>query len=92
LSEAHWEALPGDQAGCITHRAFRYDASQDVYVCPMGEVLAFVRKSQDRRKSGAVRTEWLMVCTVLNLGVLIRHWQRGVDAFKKRGGPKGRPA
>jgi len=175
LTEEQWEALPKDKAGRITHRAFRYDASRDVSVCPMGEVLEFVRTSQDRCKSGvvrrrqygrcvrcvrcprasmcckdarkgrminrdeyeeyrerlrermgtaagqeryglraptvegqfglikrvlgvrrfmrrgleAVRTEWLMVCTVLNLGVLLRNWERVANVLKGWTGVKG---
>lgn len=162
LNEEQWEALPRDKDGRILHEAFHYNASKDVYVCPMGQELGFVRMGQDRRKSGvvrrrqygrcggcvtcprasmcckdarkgrtinreeyeeyrerlrermgtakgreryglrgptveprfglikrvlgvrrfmrrgleAVRTEWLMVCTALNLGVLLRNWAR----------------
>jgi transposase len=168
LSEEQWGALPKDHEGRITHRAFRYDGSKDVHVCPMGQELVFVRTSRDRRKSGvvhrrqygrcagcatcvrasmcckdarkgrminreeyedyrerlrermgtaegreryglrgqtveprfglikrvlgvrrfmrrgleAVRTEWMMVCTVLNLGVLMRNQEQVVAALK----------
>jgi len=174
LSDAQWEALPKDGEGRITRRAFRYDGSKDEYVCPMGEVLRYVRTSQTRRKSGvvrrrqygrcvacatcarasmccrdpgkgrtvnreeyeeyrerlrarmgtaegraryglraptvesrfglikrvlgvrrfmrrgleAVRTEWRMVCTVLNLGVLLRNWERVEKVLKGWDGAK----
>ena len=160
LTEAQWAALPKDGKGRIEKEAFRYDAETDVYRCPMGRELRFVRNSQKRQKSGvviraqyggcsacasceragmccenpqagrtinrdqyeeyrerlrarmktetgrsryrlrsptieprfghikrglgirrfmrrgleAVRTEWSMICTVVNMGILLRHW------------------
>jgi transposase len=59
LSDAEWDALPKDSEGRIIKGAFRYDADADVYVCPMGEVLPFVRNSQDRKNWGlAIRAQY----------------------------------
>ena len=59
LTDAQWEALPKDGEGRITKAAFRYDAESDAYVCPMGQVLTFVRNSQDRKKWGlAIRAQY----------------------------------
>jgi transposase len=160
LAEAQWEALPKDGKGRIEKAAFRYDAEVNVYRCPMGQELGFVRNSQKQQKSGtviraqyggcsacatcpragmccenprqgrivnrdqyeeyrermrarmktetgraryrlrsptieprfghikrglgirrfmrrgmeAVRTEWSMICTAVNMGILLRHW------------------
>lgn len=162
LTEAQWSALPRDGKGRIEKSAFTYDAEHDVYRCPAGGVLVFLRTSQDMKKSGkvvrrqyggcgscascphaatccsdpskgrtvnrdqyeehrarmrarmdsdvgrkryklrgetveprfghikhalgirrfmrrgieAVTTEWLMICTAVNLGVLLRHWDQ----------------
>jgi hypothetical protein len=54
LSDAQFNALPKDTAGHIDKAAFRYDRAADVYRCPMGGVLTFVRNSQNARKSGLV--------------------------------------
>jgi hypothetical protein len=59
LTDAEWDALPKDGKGRITKAAFRYDAESDTYVCPMGQVLTFVRNSQDRKKWGlAIRAQY----------------------------------
>ena len=29
-----------------------------------------------RRGLGRVRTEWSMICTAVNVGILLRHWER----------------
>lgn len=54
LTEAQWEALPKDGQGRIEKAAFRYDAEADVYRCPMGQALDFVRNSQKDQKGGTV--------------------------------------
>lgn len=160
LSDGQWAALPKDGQGRIDKAAFCYDAEADVYRCPMGQELKFVRNSQTDQKGGtviraqyggcsacatcpragmccsnpekgrlinrdqyeeyrerlrarmktehgrsryrlrgslveprfgyikrglgirrfmrrgleAVRTEWSLICTVVNVGILLRHW------------------
>ena len=51
LTDAQWEALPREN-GRISKEAFRYDPAADVYVCPMGQSLPFVRFSSDERNWG----------------------------------------
>jgi len=59
LSEAAWSALPKDGKGRITKAAFRYDGGADVYRCPMGQMLPFVRSSRDVKKWGvAIRRQY----------------------------------
>ena len=167
LTEAQWAALPKDGKGRIEKEAFRYDAETDVYRCPMGQELGFLRNSQKQQKSGtviraqyggcsscatcpragmccenprqgrivnrdqyeeyrerlrarmktetgrlryrlrsptieprfghikrglgvrrfmrrgleAVRTEWSMICTAVNMGILLRHWSEVLKAW-----------
>ena len=167
LTDEQWKALPKDKAGRITKEAFCYDPAADVYRCPMGQGLPFLRYSQNQNGSGlvkraqyggcaacagcprasmccgnpaqgrtinrdryeacrermrarfnseqgrsryrlrgptveprfgfikqnlgirrfmrrgldAVRTEWSMICTVVNLGVLLRHWPEVVSVL-----------
>lgn len=54
LSEEQWTALPKDSEGRIEKAAFTYDASRDVYRCPMNLALPFLRTSRDQKKSGVV--------------------------------------
>ena len=59
MSEAAWSALPKDGKGRITKAAFRYDGGADVYRCPMGQMLPFVRSSRDVKKWGvAIRRQY----------------------------------
>jgi transposase len=59
LTDEQWSALPKDGQGRITKAAFRYDAAADVYRCPRGQTLAFVRNSQDSKRWGiAVRAQY----------------------------------
>jgi transposase len=59
LRDEQWVALPKDGKGRITKEAFRYDAQRDVYVCPMDQVLPFLRYSRDRKNWGeAVRAQY----------------------------------
>ena len=160
LTDEQWVALPKDSKGRIEKEAFRYDAQEDVYRCPMGQTLPFLRFSTAQRYWGqcsraqyggcpacatcpkaamccgnpttgrtitrdqyedhrermrarlnseegrsryrlrgqtveprfgyikrglgvrrflrrgltAVRTEWSLVCTAVNIGILLRHW------------------
>jgi len=63
LSDEQWSALPKDREGRITKAAFRYDAEADVYHCPMGHTLTFLRNSQDRKKWGtAIRAQYGSCC------------------------------
>ena len=63
LSDEQWSALPKDREGRITKAAFRYDAEADVYHCPMGHTLTFLRNSQDRKKWGtAIRAQYGSGC------------------------------
>ena len=41
-----------------------------------------------RRGIEKVKTEWMMVCSAVNLGILLRHWDEVVKALQKttRGG------
>ena len=54
LDDADWEALPREQ-GLISKTAFRYEAGSDVYVCPAGQRLTYLRSSQHRRRWGVAR-------------------------------------
>jgi transposase len=54
LSVEQASALPQDDQGRIDKSAFTYDAEKDAYRCPMGQMLTFVRSSQDRKKSGVM--------------------------------------
>jgi len=59
LTDEQWSALPKDGQDRITKAAFRYDAAADVYRCPMGHTLGFVRNSQDSKRWGiAVRARY----------------------------------
>lgn len=59
LTDEQWQALPKDKAGRITKQAFRYDVASDRYVCPRGQVLEFLRHSEDRKNWGvAVRAQY----------------------------------
>jgi transposase len=53
----HWDKLP-TRGGRLDKSAFRYDALEDVYVCPMGQILKPYRKQT--RKSGTGKTVELM--------------------------------
>lgn len=55
LRDAEWSALPTDNK-VISKVAFRYDGEADVYVCPAGQRLKFLRCSQGRRNWGVVRS------------------------------------
>lgn len=55
LSDAEWSALPTDKK-LIRKVAFRYDSESDVYVCPAGERLEFLRHTQHRRNWGISRS------------------------------------
>jgi transposase len=55
LSDEEWSALPKDNK-LISKVAFRYDAEGDVYVCPAGARLRFVRCTQNRRNWGVARS------------------------------------
>ncbi len=57
LPPEHWEALPL-RGGRLDKSAFRYDAGEDVYVCPMGQILRPLRKQT--RKNGTGKTVELM--------------------------------
>ncbi len=54
LTDEDWSALPRCNK-LISKAAFRYDDEADVYVCPAGERLSFVRSAQDRRNWGVAR-------------------------------------
>ena len=54
LTDEDWSALPRSNK-LIGKAAFRYDDEADVYVCPAGERLTFVRSAQDRRNWGVAR-------------------------------------
>ena len=54
LSDEEWSVLPRDSK-LISKLAFRYDARADVYVCPAGERLGFLRCTQHRRNWGISR-------------------------------------
>jgi len=54
LTEEEWAALPRSNK-LIRKTAFRYDSESDVYVCPTGERLGFLRSSQHRRNGRVVR-------------------------------------
>jgi transposase len=59
LSDEQWSALPKDGQGRITKAAFVYDAAADVYRCPMGQTLEFVRNSYNSKRWGtAVRAQY----------------------------------
>lgn len=59
LTDEQWAALPKDGEGRIVKEAFRHDAPADVYRCPMGAVLTFVRNRQDQKNWGvAVRAQY----------------------------------
>ncbi len=59
LSAEQWQALPKDGQGRVTKQAFRYAAESDTYVCPMGQVLSFIRNSQERKNWGlAIRAQY----------------------------------
>jgi hypothetical protein len=59
FTDEQWSALPKDGRDRITKAAFRYDAAADVYRCPMGQTLGFVRNSQDSKRWGiAVRAQY----------------------------------
>ncbi|MEE9122988.1 MAG: IS1182 family transposase [candidate division NC10 bacterium] len=167
LSESQWEALPRNTRGLIDKSSFTYDETKDEYLCPAGQPLVFLRKSQDKKKWGTaqrkqyggcaacagcahaklccknsdkgrlvsrdqyedhrerlrrrmatedgreiykrrkytveprighikhnmgvrrflrrgiekVKTEWTMACTVVNLGILLRHWDTVVTTL-----------
>jgi transposase len=55
LTDEQWNALPKDKDKRITKEAFRYDPAADVYRCPMGQSLGFLRYSQNKNASGVVR-------------------------------------
>jgi transposase len=55
LSEDQWPALPKDSQGYLDKAAFRYDAEGDVYRCPAGQALEYVRSSQEKSRSGPVK-------------------------------------
>jgi transposase len=52
LTDEQWTALPKDGQGRITKEAFRYDPVENVYRCPMGQALPFLRKRQDQKRWG----------------------------------------
>jgi transposase len=54
LSAEQWSALPRNSAGKLDKSAFTYDATGDVYRCPMGHSLTPLRSSRDQKKWGAV--------------------------------------
>jgi transposase len=54
LSDEQWNALPKNTEKRIDKAAFRYDREADVYRCPMGQVLGFVRTSQKELRCGTV--------------------------------------
>jgi transposase len=51
LTDAQWEALP-KEAQRVSKAAFTYDAREDRYRCPMGQMLAFVGINQKKSKGG----------------------------------------
>jgi transposase len=55
LSESEWQALPRDDNGRIRGTAFGYDTQQDVYRCPAGQILTFLRTTCKRKKTGVIR-------------------------------------
>lgn len=59
LTDQQWEALPKDGQGRITKDAFRYDQEANVYHCPMGRALPFLRYSSTPRGWGlCVRSQY----------------------------------
>jgi hypothetical protein len=52
LSESQWSALPRNNNKLLDRSTFVYDASKDEYRCPAGQVLVFLRVSQDKKKWG----------------------------------------
>jgi transposase len=59
LTDEQWEALPKDGEGRIDKAAFRYQAEADVYRCPMGQELRYLRSSRDAKQWGvAVRSQY----------------------------------
>jgi transposase len=59
LSDEQWNALPKNGDGHIDRSAFRYDREANVYRCPMGQGLGFVRTSQKELRCGtAIRTQY----------------------------------
>jgi hypothetical protein len=60
LTAEQWAALPKDGEGRITKAAFRYDAKANVYRCPMGQTLEFLRKREDVKRWGkAIRAQYV---------------------------------
>ena len=55
LSESQWAALPRNTQGLIDRSGFVYDEQRDAYRCPAGQVLVYLRTSQDRKKWGTAR-------------------------------------
>jgi hypothetical protein len=55
LRDGQGDDLPRDGQGRMTKACFRYDAEADVYRCPMGQALRFVRTSGVRRRWGTAR-------------------------------------
>lgn len=62
LTDAQWQALPKEHKR-ITKEAFRYDAAADVYRCPMGQTLSFVRFSDKKTGGGTVRRAQYAGCS-----------------------------
>ena len=59
LTDEQWTALPRDEKGRITKDAFVYDREANVYRCPMGQSLPFLRYSTTQRGWGrCVRSQY----------------------------------
>ena len=65
LSESQWAALPRNNKGLIDRSVFVYDKKKDEYRCPAGQVLVFLRMSQDKKKWGTAQRRRLRRLPVL---------------------------
>jgi transposase len=54
LTDEQWEALPKEGKHYVSKEAFTFDAANDRYRCPMGQMLPFLRTSQKKSKGGTV--------------------------------------
>jgi hypothetical protein len=52
LPPEHWEKLPL-RGGRLDKSAFQYDAEEDVYICPMGQILKPFRKQTRKNRAGS---------------------------------------
>ena len=69
LTPPQWDALPKNTPGKFDKSAFVYDKEN------MG-IRRFMRRGLEK-----VKTEWTMICTAVNLGILLRNWEEVVKVL-----------